>query len=123
MKNFNKYRVSIILIFSVFILLSQTSLNASIFTLDPVLPIASELAKPVTLTEHIQTMRSYINQLRSMHNRIFNLVQLMLDTPSKDLSKLKQNINNINLETDSMRLKMRSYLSAVLFRTVIDFSQ
>lgn len=113
MKNINKSRLSITIILIIIIMFAHLSLSATTLTLDPVLPIAPESAAPVSPIEHQRTIRSYINQLRSMHNRTFQLVQLTLDTPPRDMAALRQSINFINTEINSIRREMRVYLSQV----------
>lgn len=92
---------------------AHLTLNAATLTLDPILPIATEFTTPVSPIEHQQTLRNYINQLRSINNRAFRLVQLTLDTPPRDITALIQSINSINTEIYSMRRAMRDYLSYV----------
>ncbi|WP_141722953.1 hypothetical protein [Cellulosilyticum sp. I15G10I2] len=92
-----------------------THLSLTTFTLpfDPVLPVAPDTAEPVSPIDHQRIMQEYINQIRTMHNRSFQLVQLTLDSPIRDIPSLRHSINLINIEIDSVRRQLRDYLSHV----------
>lgn len=92
------------------IIFSHVSLNAAL-PIDPVLPTAPETATPVSPAEHQRIIREYIDQIRIMHNKSFQLVQLTLDSPIKDAPALRHSINLINADIESVRRRIRNYLS------------
>ena len=112
MKNTNKSKLLISIILLI-VFSSHLLVNAASLPLDPVLPTAPESAPPVSPVEHKRTIENYINRLRSMHNRAFQLVQLTLDTPPRDIVALRQSINSIRTEIISIRREMRDYLTLV----------
>ncbi|WP_070000683.1 hypothetical protein [Cellulosilyticum sp. I15G10I2] len=112
MKNINRLKllISIILIITLF---SHVSATDKALILGPVISNIPEPAPPVSALEHHQTVTNYINRLKSMHNRIFQLVQLTLDTPPRDIEALIRSINSIKSEVHSIRRELREYHSHV----------
>lgn len=111
MKNLTRFKLLIVAIFTCMILSSHEIVNASTFTLNEVLPVAAEAAAPIPTSEHTRIVNAYINQLRSMHNRTFQMVQLTLDTPIpvENVATLNQGINSITQEIVLVRRRLREY--------------
>lgn len=108
MKNINRLKllISILLIITLF---SHVSATDKALIRDPVISNIPESAPPVSAMEHQETVTHYINRLKSMHNRTFQLVQLMLDTPPRDIEALVRSINSIKIEVHSIRRELREY--------------
>ncbi len=106
----SKSLIRVILLTFVF---TYLSLNALTLPIDPVLPVPPETAQPISPSDHRRIVQEYINQIRTMHDRAFQLIQLTLDSPIKDADALRRSINLINMEIDSVRRQLRDYLSLI----------
>jgi hypothetical protein len=112
MQKMKKTKLAIPLVLLI-IMFTNHPLNTSGLSLDPVLPVAPESAASISPIEHQRIVREYANQIRLLHNRAFQFVQSILDSPIRNAVELRHNINLINIEIDSIRRRIRDYLSTV----------
>lgn len=103
MNNITKPKSLVSIILLIAILFAYCSLNATTSTPSaPVLP---------SLAEHKQTIYQFLNDLKSIQNRTFQLSQLVVDNHPEDMPDFSKNITSVNYDLDSLRKKILDYLS------------
>lgn len=63
----------------------------------------------LVLEQHKQTINDYIDRLKIMQNRTFELLQFVLDTPVKDINTFKANFNIVNNNVAILRSNILAY--------------
>ncbi len=99
------------------ILLASAMITYSPLSLATILPASHSTvttsASP-TLTEHKQIIDQFIDQLRTIQNRTYLLVQLALDNPIQNVSAFKTNLNLVNSDAAILRRNVLDYQTTIL---------
>lgn len=78
-----------------------------------IVPVTAPSSVSPPLNEHKQIINEYIDELKIIQDRTFQLLQLVLDTPLKDPTNFNKNLNLINNDAATLRAKVLNYQKTV----------
>lgn len=112
MDNITKIKAFISTILLTGITFTYTQLCAT--DISPDLQVTPSPTITSSLAEHKQIISQFIDEVRNIQNRTYQLIQVALDSPIKDITSFKRNINTINTDAANLRRNVLNYQTTLL---------
>jgi len=82
--------------------------------ISPDLQVTQSPTATSSLAEHKQIISQFIDEIRNIQNRTYQLIQVALDNPIKDITNFKRNINTINSDAAELRRNVLNYQTTLI---------